>query len=124
MVVDAEDPFVPCFPNNLFFKGNQANLENFIDKLNNIIFNKFHVGKQKNNIKKIKLGNALRTCVEILKEFGGRIFTFCTTDIEIPSKKEKNKGDNDDFEQNNWMYLENIGTENEKELYSTKVKSE
>jgi hypothetical protein len=120
-IVDAEDPFVPCFPQHLFFRANNSNLEIFIEKLNQIIYNKYVKLKGKTKSKKIKIGYCLKTCVEILKEFGGRIITFCTTDIDIPSNKNKKKEENDEYEHNNWMYLENVGSQNEKELYSTKV---
>jgi hypothetical protein len=110
-IVDSEDPFVPCSPQHLFFRANNSNLEIFIEKLL----------KGKSKSKKIKIGLCLKTCVEILKDFGGRIITFCTTDIDIPSNKSKKKDDNDENEQCNWMYLENVGSQYEKELYSTKV---
>jgi hypothetical protein len=120
-IVDSEDPFVPCSPQHLFFRANNSNLEIFIEKLNQIIYNKYVKLKGKSKSKKIKIGLCLKTCVEILKDFGGRIITFCTTDIDIPSNKSKKKDDNDENEQCNWMYLENVGSQYEKELYSTNV---
>ena len=123
-MVDSSDPFVPSYPEKLFFLANTFNLDIFLDKLNKLVALKSSIGKKViYTSKRIKIGLALRECLELLKNYGGRVFTFSTTDMQLPSVSKiiKKKVEDDDYEDRSYLHVENVGRENEKDLYTTKV---
>ena len=115
-VVDGNDPFLPISANYLFFKSISSNLDMLFEKIHHLISLKLESPK-KNYQKKIKIGLALNSCIDLLKEFGGRVITFFTTDIEFNLTQPTCNNEED----NSWLLLENVGTDYEKHLYNSKV---